>query len=285
MTDVLFALISYIGWGAGDIFGAIAARRIGGYQTTFWIMTAASFLFSPLIIVYWHTLAATPIPLILAAIAVGFFYQSGNFAINEALRRTDASIALTIMGSFGALVVLFSTLFLHEPLPVLHAGIITMIFTGVYLCTYQPNAIVDHRKTSGIWYAAYAAVSFGIFFTVVKLFTPTLGWFWPIYLSFLWLPVIYLYLLHIGIRPTGTDLRRASKPLLFNLLLLRGGDFAFNIGLQQGLAAVVAPIGSASPTLSVILAFLVFHEKPTRRQSIGILLALIGIVALGFVGN
>jgi len=68
-----------------------------------------------------------------------------------------------------------------------------------------------------------------------------------------------------------------------SLLLLRGGDFIFNVGLQKGLAAVVAPIASAAPTLSVILAGILFHEKPTQKQIIGIVLALIGIVALGFV--
>ena len=81
------------------------------------------------------------------------------------------------------------------------------------------------------------------------------------------------------------DIQQSPLPLLFNLLLLRGGDFAFNIGLQQGLAAVIAPIAGAYPTLSVILAFLVFHEKPTRRQLSGIALVLVGIVLLGFAGN
>lgn len=285
MNAVIFALISYVGWGAGDIFGAIASRKIGGYQTTFWIMTAGAILFAPLTFVYWQSLANTPVPTILAAILLGFFYQSGNFAVNEALRRTDASIALTVMGSFGALVVLFSTLFLHEALSLPLAGVITIIFTGVFLCTYQPTSSINRTNMSGVWFAAYAAVSFGIFFTAVKTFTPTLSWFWPIYLSFLWLPFIYAYLRSINIRPSGNDIKRALKPLMYNLLLLRGGDFAFNIGLQQGLAAVVAPIGSASPSLSVILAFLVFHEKPTKRQRIGIGLALTGIIALGFISR
>ena len=31
MTAIFFALISYLGWGIGDIFGTIASRKIGGY--------------------------------------------------------------------------------------------------------------------------------------------------------------------------------------------------------------------------------------------------------------
>lgn len=285
MNAIFFALISYVGWGAGDIFGAIAARKIGGYKTTFWIMTAAAMLFAPLTIIYWNSLISTPLPVIVLATLIGFFYQSGNFAINEALNRTDASIALTVMGSFGAFIVLFSTIFLRESLPLLHAGIIILIFTGVFLCTYQPKSSIKILDMKGVWFALYAAISFGIFFTAVKVFSSTLSWFWPIYLSFLWLPLIYLYLRKINISPSGKDIKLTLIPLVFNLLLLRGADFTFNIGLQLGLASIVAPIASAFPTLSVILAFIIFHEKPTRRQLFGIVLALIGIVALGFAGS
>ena len=97
--------------------------------------------------------------------------------------------------------------------------------------------------------------------------------------------MIYLYLRKINISPSGKDIKLAFIPLVFNLLLLHGADFTFNIGLQLGLASIVAPIASASPTLSVILAFIIFHEKPTRRQLFGIALALIGIVLLGFAGS
>jgi drug/metabolite transporter (DMT)-like permease len=285
MNALLFALLSYVGWGAGDIFGAVASRKIGGYKTTFWIMTAGAILFAPLAFLLRHTLLTAPIGIIMLAILIGFFYMSGNFAVNEALRRANASIVLTINGSFGALVVLFSILFLHESLTPLIGSIIVLIFIGIFLCTYQSHTIIKRYEMSGIWYALYASISFGLFFTAVKFFTPTLGWFWPIYLSFFWLPFIYIYMRNTTNAPLFNDVKISAIPLLCNFVLLRGGDFAFNIGLQQGLAAVVAPIGGSYPTLSVILAFLVFHEKPTGRQLFGIALALCGIVALSIMSS
>ncbi len=284
MLAYIFGLISYFGWGIGDIFGAITARKIGGYQTTFWIMTGAALLFTPLAFLYWHMLISAPLIVIAAAILVGFLYQSGNFAVSLALVESDVSIVLTIMGSFGALIVLFSTLFFHEPLNLSKFIIIAGIFLGVFLCTYKPGAHVDRNHMRGVWLALYSAFSFGLFFTVVKLFTPTLSWFWPVYLSFFWLPLFYLWFRRMHIRISTNALSKARIPILASLLLLRGGDFFFNVGLQHGLAAIVAPIGSASPTLSVLLAFLIFHEKLTKRQLIGIIVALTGIVALGFVG-
>lgn len=285
MNAYILALITYLGWGSGDIFGAIASRKIGGFKTTFWIMMAAAIVFAPLTFVYWHDLITTPVPVIIAATLIGFFYQSANFALNEALNKTSAAIALTIMGSFGAFIVLFSTIFLYEPLSVAQACIMVMIFTGVCLTTLVSRVAISRKEIHGILLAIYTAISAGIFFTAVKIFSSTLGWFWPIYLSFLWLPIIYLYLIRTGIRPSVKDVRITFVPLAWNFLLLRGTDFIFNIGLQTGLAAVVAPIASASPTLSVILAYIVFHEKLTRSQVIGIILALTGIVALGFIGS
>lgn len=285
MSAILMALLSYIGWGTGDIFGALAARKIGGVNTAFWIMVGAAILFTPLAIFDFHTLTITPLPTIITAILIGFLFQSGNFAVSQALAVSDVSIVLTIMGSFGAFIVLFSTLFLHEPITVIQIVILLVIYTGIFLCTYRPGAHVDKDHQRGIWYALYSAISFGIFFTVIKQFGSTLGWFWPLYLSFFWLPIFYIIFQRLHIRVRIRDFVIARTPIIFALLLIRGGDLIFNIGLQQGLSAIVAPIGSASPTLSVILAFLVFHEKPTKRQAIGIVLALAGIVALAWVSN
>lgn len=37
IQSLLFAFITYIGWGSGDIFGAIASRKISAYSTAFWV--------------------------------------------------------------------------------------------------------------------------------------------------------------------------------------------------------------------------------------------------------
>jgi len=219
MNAIFFALITYFGWGVGDVFGAIASRKIGGFQTTFWIMLGATILFAPLTIPYWHTLITAPVFTILITFLIGFFFQSGNFAVNQALRLTDASIVLTTMGSFGALIVLFSTLFLHEPMSLLLVLIIVCIFVGVFLCTYNPAASTGRNHIQGVWYAVYSAISFGIFFTVVKTLTPTLSWFWPIYLSFFWLPLFYIYLKKIDEAPTLSDFKHAGVPLIGSLVV------------------------------------------------------------------
>ena len=58
------------------------------------------------------------------------------------------------------------------------------------------------------------------------------------------------------------------------------GNFAYNLGLSHGYATIIAPIAGSYPTLFVILSYLVFKQKLTRQQLLGVIVSLIGIVAL-----
>ena len=46
MNAIIFALITYFGWGIGDVFGAIPARSFGPYRTMIGLITITSFIFS-----------------------------------------------------------------------------------------------------------------------------------------------------------------------------------------------------------------------------------------------
>ena len=74
-----------------------------------------------------------------------------------------------------------------------------------------------------------------------------------------------------------------ALPLFLNALTLRGGDFAFNIGASMGLTATIAPIGGAYPTLFAVLSYFVFRDPLNKKQIAGIIIALTGLVALGFI--
>lgn len=53
---IMFALISFIGWGVGDIFGGIVSRKIGGYSSAFWI-----YVFSLIIATFYIPFAGNPL--------------------------------------------------------------------------------------------------------------------------------------------------------------------------------------------------------------------------------
>ena len=59
------------------------------------------------------------------------------------------------------------------------------------------------------------------------------------------------------------------------------GTITFNYAISNGAnIAIIAPIASAYPTLYVLLAFLIFKDKITKQQILGIIITLAGIVSL-----
>jgi len=46
MLAIIFALIAFVGWGTGDIFGGLVSRKIGGYSTTVYYYVLSFLLFS-----------------------------------------------------------------------------------------------------------------------------------------------------------------------------------------------------------------------------------------------
>lgn len=284
MTAFLFAFLSYIGWGTGDIFGAIASRKIGAYATTFWVFAIGIILFSLYIPFALRDLQGLTIPLFLLNLLLGFFYISGNVALNEALVRSNPSLVLTINGSFTALVVIMSLLFLGEQISGTQGAVISLIFLGVFLCTFDFTILKKRQKfDSGVVFAIYAMVSFSLYFTFIKQVIHEIGWFWPNFISMLWVPMIFFYMKWKRMKVENPLVTKSLLPITASAFLLRAGDFAFNLGISLGHTALVAPIAGAYPTLSALIAYKVFKDPISRQQIVGIIITLCGIVLLSFL--
>lgn len=285
MNPLIFAFITYLTWGLGDVFNAITARSLGAERALLRVFIVSALLFLPLVPSHIHELSkATPF-IVIAVIALGGLQLVGNIALNKSLRLINAPLALTIFSSYAALIVLLSVILFREPITALQSFYIGLILTGIFLCTYVP---IREKQTNefrkGVLFAILGMACIGIFFTLVKPIIAVIGWFWPIYAFTVWIPV--LWWLHLKGKKQGEHIswKVALFPVLFTAMFLRIGDFSFNVALDSGLTPIVAPIAGSYPTLSVLLSYVVFREKLTVRQTIGILLALVGIIALGFVG-
>jgi uncharacterized membrane protein len=58
------------------------------------------------------------------------------------------------------------------------------------------------------------------------------------------------------------------------------GALSWSVGVSLNYSAIVIPLTSASTAFTVLLAFLVLKEKPELNQQMGILLIIIGLIAL-----
>ena len=124
-------------------------------------------------------------------------------------------------------------------------------------------------------------IIWGIFWSLIRIPVERIGWFWSMYPLYPFF-VILLFLKSFK-RVNFSDLKKTNNLLIMGAgcLFTLSANFGFNLGLTHGYTSIVAPIAGASPVIFVILSRIVFKERLTNQQKMGIILTLAGIVSIG----
>lgn len=281
MPAIFFALISYLGWGIGDIFGTITARKLGAYSNLFWLFILRSLIFALYIPFAINDLSHITPNLFLLNIFLGTLLVGGALAFYGGLRIGNASLVGTIVASFAAVTVVLSLIFLGEKINRDQLFAILVIFIGLILSTLNFKEISGSKFIDrGIVLAFIAMLLWGIYFTFIKIPVREIGWFWPNYISVLLFPGIFLIMKLRSIKLYRPTFKNTLLALIAGAILTGFGDFSFNFAISTGLTVIVAPIAGSYPTLFVVLAFLIFKDPITKQQVLGIITTLVGIVLL-----
>lgn len=282
MTTIVFALISYVGWAVGDIFAAFAGRKLGGYSTALWTAILYLLIFSFYIPFSLSELAElTPAILVLILVlgAIGFI---GVIAFYESFKISNVSLVGTISSSYAIITVLLSIIFLKETINVTQAVSVFIVFLGLILSTLNFKEVIlgKFNIDKGILLAIVSAFCFGIYFAFLKIPVREVGWFWPSYIARFMFPLVLLIAVIRNVKFKNLNFKGGLRALLATVIFYALAEFSFNIGISKELVAIVAPIAGSYPTLFVILAFIVFKDRITKQQIIGIITTLVGIVLL-----
>lgn len=282
-NPIFIALITFFVWGVGDIFGTVASRKIGAAKTTLWVSVCGIIFFAPVALLHISDLRNLSISLFILMIVFGAFDVFGNFAFNRATQLSTASLTGTLAASFATVTTILSVIFLHDSLNIMQTISIIFIFFGIILATLKFSEIKNSHifHDPGIKWALASMISWGIFFTFIKLIVQRVGWFWPIYIPFFFFPIFYRWRDNSNL-PNQKKLWLIILPLCGSALLLRSGDMLFNIGITHSQTAIFAPIAGSYPILYSLLAYYVFKEQLSKQQVCGITCTLIGITALAY---
>jgi drug/metabolite transporter (DMT)-like permease len=284
VTAIIFAILSYFGWGSGDVLGVAATRKIGTFKSTFWIYVGGLLITSLYIPFALHDLAHLTIPILIINVFLGLFLAVCFLAFNEALRIGNSSLVGTIAGSFSGVVVILSLIFFGESLSFVQIISIIVILIGVVFSSLNLKELKNKKvfENRGILLAILVMFGWGIGFTFIKIPIKQIGWFWPSYIIDL-SGFIFLLLASIGKLKTLKAIPRNGFLLsIFDGFLQNVGGFSYSFALSMGAAAIVAPIAGAYPTLFVFLSRFVFKDRLTKQQGFGIVVTLVGIVLLAF---
>ncbi len=282
MLAVIFAILTFIGWGTGDIFGVFSSRRLGAFRSALWVNIITVPYLAILAPFFLDELFTFTLPILILNAVLGVIVTCAFMAFLEGARLGKPSILGAIAGSFPALVVILSIIFLGEKLSSIQALAIVVIIAGIVLTS------INFKELSGskvklersIGFALLAMVLWGIFFTFIRIPVQQVGWFWANAVSNF---AGILALLAYGWRSSGlsrSDIRQGIPPIIGVVLLGGTAMLTYNVAVEVGKNSIVAPIAGAYPVLFVILSSIIFKDKLTKHQIFGMILALTGIVAL-----
>lgn len=284
MGSIIFAFVSFVGYGVGDIFGTITTRKLGGFSTTLWTLIIGAALFTLYVPFAWKELEVLTVALFLQTVGIGILFIIAVTAFYEALKIDSSSLVGTIASSFAAVTVVLSLVILKESISFIQAISIVVIFLGVVMSSLELNQLRRGKITlsKGIILALVAMVSWGIFFALIKIPVSKIGWFWPTYITYLSFPLLLFFLKFRKIKIKKPTLKLGLKPLITSVILTGSAEFSYNFAISKGAVALVAPIAGSYPTLFVLLSFIIFRDPVTKQQLLGIFITLLGIILLAF---
>jgi len=157
---------------------------------------------------------------------------------------------------------------------------ISLAIGGAVLVSFKWKDLIKFRNhTKGLKYAVIAALTFGADFVVIDLLVSEIGWFLPVF----FVSAITAFFLFLYSGAAKKDISFPKNILLF-IFLVGALDtvayLSYSSGVTSEYAAIVAPIGAASPAVSIILARIFFKEKLHFNQKIGAVSVLAGLILL-----
>ncbi|HEY8845929.1 MAG TPA: EamA family transporter [Candidatus Limnocylindrales bacterium] len=292
MIAIVGGLATAVLWAMTLLGSARASRLIGAWSTLAWVMLIGLAVAVPLVLLTGSTVTLTGQDVINLAIA-GVANTAGLLLVYMALRRGQVAVVGPIVsteGAIGAAIAIVA----GDPLTAAAGALLAVIAVGVVLASVeQPSARVtaagDTRPnpdesgrsaaiTAGL--ALGAAVLFGINLFVTSRIADALPLAWSI------LPARLAGVVGVSLPLLITGrlrLTRAAAPFLVVVGLAEvAGIATYAIGSRDS-APIASVIASQFAGIAAVSAFVLFGERLSRVQVVGVVVIATGVAALAAV--
>jgi drug/metabolite transporter (DMT)-like permease len=288
-VNALLALASAVLWGGGDFFGGMGVKSAGGNMRAALRVVLLSHVasFSVLVTVARLRGDAFPhgVPLI-GGIAAGVMAGLALTCFYVALSRGAMGASAAVSGLLAAAIPAAVSMTLEGSpgwLPI--AGFVVAGW-AIWLIAAGPNPEAKAADRGTVWLSMAAGAGFGLYFVALKL-AGAAGVIWPMATARMGsLSVCSLLLAGLSLRPVGVDEPRAGLTraavawALGTALLDTSGNLLFIAATRAGRLDVAAVLASLYPASTILLAAWSLHERPTRRQGLGMVVAAAAVVMI-----
>lgn len=270
----LLALASAALYGFADFSGGLATRSTASWTVIGWAQVVGlPILAFGLLIVDAPSVTASD--LAYGSIA-GIMGLLGIASLYEALARGSMALVSPITGALVALIPVIVGLSLGESLTSVQWVGVTLAILAVVLISSAGGSGKLDTRTLGL--AVVAAVWFATFFVVLDRTTPDAG-LWPLVAArSVAIPSAFAIaaVTRSNLRPAPS----AIVPIVVAGTLDMAANISILLALQSGPLGTGAVLSSLYPAFTVLAAVFVISEVPTRRQWVGVALALLAAVLL-----
>jgi drug/metabolite transporter (DMT)-like permease len=284
--NALLALAAAVLWGGGDFSGGMGVKHAGGTMGAALRVIVLSHAVSlgVLLVIAWWRGDAFPYgaPLVwglvagvTAGIALACFYVAlsrGAMGASAALSgllaaAIPAAVSASAEGSPGLL------------------RLVGFVVAGaaIWLIAAGPNPEAKPADRGTVWLAVAGGVGFGVYFVALK-FAGSAGVIWPLATARMGsLAVCSLLLGGMSLRAGGEKIRLTRRVVVWAMgavLLDTSGNLLFISATRAGRLDVAAVLASLYPASTILLAAWTLHERPTRRQGLGMAVAAAAVVMI-----
>lgn len=205
----------------------------------------------------------------------------------RALQLGDINKVVPIDKSSTVLTILLALIFLQEGISIAKAGAIAVIGAGILLMIEKKDVDENRENGSGGWMLYAVGSAFFASLTAVLGKMGISGVESNLGTAIRTVVVLIMAWGMVLVTGKKKEVRKIpAKELIFICLsgIATGASWlCYYRALQQGPASVVAPIDKLSVLVTVLFSWLVFGEKLSRKAATGLMLLVIGTVAMAML--
>jgi transporter family protein len=285
ILSILSGIAGMFGWGVYDFLGGVYSKQIKPFKSFFWSQLAGLISLLLLLVAFTIRLNVPILVIILLPIAA-IFYSAGYLLFFKGFEIGNLSIVAAAMNLWAVFTMLFAFIFMGQRLSPMQSVGVFMILSGVTLASLNWSDIKNHsfKLSLGVKETVLGTFFFGVFWNISEVISEKIGWL-PTTL-FVKFDIIVFLLLFAFLIKRELILTKASPKTMIMVLLMgsieAGAVAIVNYGLMIGDAILITPIASALSIVTITLAIIFLKDKVTKLQGLGMIAAIVGIIATAF---
>lgn len=285
--DISWGILLLSSWGVADFLARLCSVRIGSVPTAFMVQILG--LLVPVIalgisLCFGFSLDVDVIKTVLLSLLTGGALGLAYALYYTGFERGSVSIVSSVASAWLVVTILIAALVFGEAVTLGQSLLISVVLLGILSIGLNQQELGGSE--SGIRYGLGAMLLLGTALAIWAPLTEAAGALVAVLSARAVGSVVtlgYMRVSKIAFRlPVG---RRAWLIMASAAFLDALGFVAYNIGIERVSLVVIAPLGAAHPLGTILLAFIVLHERPKKLQWAGMILTVAGVVALSAVAG